>query len=198
MNNLHALLSEEFPDGNWEIVELGEGWLAQFYSFKSSAFRLETLQAYAEPSEAEALSAFEQGIPVSTEYISEWCNMVRDHTASGKKMERVHLVELPLSRYLQFEIETAYPHTSEAGENILLLEISVVPDSLKESLTKDFWLFDENRVMVQHYSPEGTLLYSSLASDQDTVDYFKGLRDQVLSLGVDFAEFYAECSMKEA
>ena len=191
MNNPHALLLEELPDGNWEVVELGEGWLAQFYGFKSSAFRLETLQAYAEPSEAQALSAFEQGIPVSSDYISDWCDMVRDHTASGKKMERVHLVNLPLSRYLQFEIETGYSQTSEAGEHILLLESSVVPDSLKESLTKDFWLFDENRVLVQHYSPEGTMLYSSLSSDQDTVDYFKGIRDQVLPLGVDFATFYA-------
>lgn len=187
---LDAHIRREFPNAHWVHIPLGESWLEQFRSIRSSAFRLETLQEYAEPSEREALAAFRRHEEVSGDYIRSWCDMVRMHTSAGKSMARVHLVQMPLSDYLRFEIEAAYTLTAAAGESIQLLDAANVAPELLNCLSSDFWLLDDARVMVQHYNAFGALMNSSLTMDRDTVAHFQKVRDSVVPIATPFAEFY--------
>lgn len=185
-------LRREFPNANWIHVPLGEAWEKRFRNIAASAFRLETLQAYAEPSEREALAAFQRDGSVSDDYICSWCEMVRGHVSAGKTMERVHLVHLPLSNYLRFEVEAAYVRTGAAGENILLLDATTVDVGLLNLLNSDFWILDDSSVMVQQYNSMGTLQHSFLTTDAKALAHFRRIRDRVLPLATPFADFWRE------
>lgn len=175
-------------------MPIDERWFSEFRSFKDSAFRLEVLQAYAEPSEADVLAKFNKNEPVPEEWIADWCALVRNHVQSGHVMQRVHLVDIPLSNYMHFEFQCAYKHTSVAGEDIRVLNRSAVPGQLLDALKEDFWLFDESKVMVQDYNEAGTLKQARITTDPLKVSRYLQIRDEVLKLSVPFDTFYNSLS----
>lgn len=177
-----------------ETIPIGPRWFEQFRSFQSSAFRLEVLQAYAEPSEAQHLNSFLSGNAVPENWIDDWCDLVRQHIKAGHSMTRVHVVQLPLSPYMQFEIECAYTYTAKAGENILLLDHAKVPRELLGSLREDFWLFDDTKVMIQDYTPAGTLHQARILRRPVDVARYLQIRDEVFSRAVPFREFYSSAT----
>lgn len=72
-------------------------------------FRLETLQSYGNSGEDPALAAFEAGEPhLITPSKREWFALVRDRTATGCAMQRVHIVREPITAYLRFELTWGY------------------------------------------------------------------------------------------
>lgn len=174
----------------WEEVPIGPRWFAELRNFGRSAFRLEVLQEYGEPSESHALALFMQGNPVGREYIADWCDMVAEQTSRGRSMSRVHVVSLPLSAYLRFEVECAYTHTAAAGEDIRLLNIATVPLFLKDYLKEDFWLFDDSRVMVQDYDSRGQLVLARICSDPEVVAHYSAIRHRAVKLSEAFQPFY--------
>jgi hypothetical protein len=91
----------------------------------------------------------------------------------------VHIVDLPLSQYLEFEIKAAYRYTGEAGEEISLLDRAKLPGELRALAVEDFWLFDDRVVMVQEYSPEGQLLRARVSEDPGEVARYRGIWEQV-------------------
>ncbi|MDZ4786178.1 MAG: hypothetical protein SGJ02_08895, partial [bacterium] len=181
-----------FSEPHWIKIPIGEDWINQFHSFQNSAFRLEILQAYEEPSEKNAFEEYQRGNPVSKEFISSWCDLVSKHVKAGHTMKRVHVVDLPLSNYLHFEIASAYRHTSRAGENIFLLDKREISTDLAMILSDDFWLLDNQKVMIQIYSPAGTLQHSYLSHDPKTIEYYKNIKARVLELSVPFEEWHEQ------
>lgn len=182
---------------HWEVIPVGEYWAEQFKSFKAEAFRLEVLQAYGEPSEHKAFDMFLSGRPPGREFIADWCDMVSAHRESGKSMSRVHLVNLPLSDYMKFEIECAYKYTQEAGERIYLLDSSQVPAEQASCLQEDFWLYDDERVMVQEYTPEGRLEHARLTDEPQLVSHYISVKAYVLGIAEPVSSFYLREEGKE-
>ena len=97
-------------------------------------------------------------------------------------MERVHLVDYPLSEYLRFEIEAAYRYTEEAGGRIYLLDRARCSLELQEKAREDFWLFDDAVVMVQEYSESGRFLRARVSEDAGTVARYQAIRREVLEM----------------
>lgn len=122
-------------------------------NFKTSAFRLETLPVYDSPRETEMLAAFMRGEEVRLPDDFAWLQMVRSHTAAGRSMQRVRMIQYPLSDYIRFEM-SLYPQCVEAGEEI---RIWVGDGSLLGS-PKDFWLFDRDTCFELHYDSRGAFL----------------------------------------
>lgn len=119
-----------------------------FRKFKHSAFRLETLQWYGVGYEEGPLEQFLAGKPVVHDPSKdEWCGMIRNAVASGRRMERVHVVVEPLTDYLRYEMHSYAPNV-EAGEDIRL--IPVRDGDWPADLPKghDFWLFDSRDLWV--------------------------------------------------
>ncbi len=182
-------VSKNDTEAPWRAIPIGEEWNSKFRSFQKSAFRLEVLQAYAEPSEAAALSEFLQGHPPKKEFLADWCRMVEAHTRAGRIMSRVHVVDLPLSDYMRFEIAGAYGFTSEAGEQIYLLNRAVLPAAFGPLANEDFWLFDDTEVIVQIYNNEGTLVEAHLTQHPEAVSRYRRIREHLLHLAVPYREF---------
>lgn len=174
----------------WRIIPIGDEFNSMFQNFKQSAYRLETLQAYAEQSESSPFNLYRRGVQPNSSFMADWCQMVRGHIEAGRSMRRVHIVDLPLSQYMRFEIECCYRDTGRAGEEIRLLERAKLPVGLSNAALDDFWFFDGTTVMVNEYDPNGTIVQARISSVPKLVQHYASIDKQIWDLSVPFKEFY--------
>lgn len=119
----------------------GEELLNAFRTFTHEAVRLETLQYYDVPGDEDRQRAFREGRPLpSRPEKSTSIEIIRDATVAGKRFERIHVVDKPLSDYVRYEIEAAYPENVAAGERILIADRA--DDPRMDMLRDDFVLLD--------------------------------------------------------
>jgi hypothetical protein len=146
----------------------GEAWRAFFDSFQREAFRLETHPVYDMASEQEE---YEQFLTTGELHIPDddpWLVRVRQFRASGRWIGRVHVLRQPLNDYLRYEF-AVYRHTSQAGEDIRVLDLTTQPDPGLPS--QDFWLFDETSVVRMDYDQHGRQTGRELLQDTDLAPY---------------------------
>jgi len=80
------------------------------------AFRLEAQQRYAVPAEDEQFRAFTEGRPMPSDpRVNRSMQIIRAATARGCRIRRVHVVDLPLTVYLRYEL-AAYRENTDVGE----------------------------------------------------------------------------------
>jgi hypothetical protein len=140
-----------------------------FASFRHSAFRLETLPAYAVDEETESFRAWKERQPAPPWQLDrDWCRLVAEATAAGKRMHRVRVVRRPLSEYVRFELDWGYPQNIEAGEDIRILELGSadeLPSVPDPDRGYDFWCFDETTVVRLEYDGAGRFIRPVDVSD---------------------------------
>ncbi len=161
-----------------------------FDSFEHSAFRLENLDTYSALDEADDFQRFLRGEPLPVSTNEEWCDWIRNQTLSGKVIQRVHVISLPLSPYLQFEIDWRYVYNSTAGENIYLLERSKVPRNI-QPLT-DYWLFDDKVVVNLQYDSNGYFLRGEADDVPQSVSLHREASVSLLSIATPLKQFLAK------
>jgi hypothetical protein len=134
------------------------------------AFRLEAQQRYTVPAEDEQFRAFTEGRPIpANPHVNRSMEIIRTATARGCKIRRVHVVDLPLSVYLRFEM-VAYRENIDSGEEVSIAVRSW--HSALADLTEDFVLFDAGSihasVVWMRYDDRGQvagLVYSDKHAD---------------------------------
>jgi hypothetical protein len=110
-----------------------------------SAFRLETRQNYAVPAESAQFRAFNQGQPLPRdEAVARSMEVIRTAVTAGRRIYRVHVLDLPLTPYLRYEL-AAYAENVRAGEEVGVAVRSWSSDL--NDLTEDFVLFDAETSM---------------------------------------------------
>jgi hypothetical protein len=158
-----------------------------FESFRSTAFRLECLPAYAvtEDDESEAYRLWLAGEqPPQKE--REWPRLVASAVAAGKSMQRVRLVTQPLSDYLRFEMDWGYPANVAAGEDIRILELG--PGEVFPYVVDDFWLFDNETAVWLDYDEQGHFIAPMLGNN---LAGYRRMRDYVMDRAVPFSDYRA-------
>lgn len=131
---------------------------ARFLSwFRTSVFRLETLDAYTADNEREPYRRFLAGLPEDLAWRRPWQRLVRDIRSSGRSIGRVHIVPDELTDYLRFELTCAYPSSVDAGEDVRILDRATA-DALGLPEAEDYWLFDDERSALLHYGDGGEFL----------------------------------------
>jgi hypothetical protein len=161
-----------------------------FRDFKYTAFRLETLQRYAVTYEREAFERFLAG-EERGEFpgIAEWIEgTVTPAITSGKRLHRVHVVELPLSDYVRFESGWAYSHTAAAGEEIRILPVrqGEWPTELPHY---DYWLFDSATVLSMRYDEQGNFESAEFEDDPALIVHANRWRDAAVMLSIPYPDF---------
>ncbi|MFL1431607.1 MULTISPECIES: DUF6879 family protein [unclassified Nocardiopsis] len=110
---------------------------------RHTAWRLETRTYYGKLDEDRPFQEWLTGKEPDLEWFTPWLRMVREETATGKRMERVRLIDDPPSDYLRWEL-WGTPYNLGAGEDIRYLPrthpiVAELPDH-------DFWVFDSRTV----------------------------------------------------
>lgn len=161
-----------------------------FDRFGHSAFRLETLDHYSVPDEADEYRRFISGewLPKSTG--EEWCQLVGENVQLGRVMERVRVISNPLTSYMKFEIDWRYVYSSAAGERISLLEKSKIPKGL--SGIDDYWLFDESVVIWMRYGTNGHFLRAEKETDLEVISRCQQTRTSLLSMATPMRQYLVE------
>ena len=157
-----------------------------FTGFQHTAYRLETLQRYDMGYEEGPFAAFLAGQPYASDPAKdEWTGIIMDATETGKVMQRVHVVEEPLTDYLRYEIEVSYRPNHAAGEDIRILPVITWPALPR----RDYWLFDSRDLWVMEYADDGRFLYAEQADDPAEIVKHNYWRDAALHAAIPYADY---------
>jgi hypothetical protein len=165
---------------------VGERFGALFDSFERSAFRLETRDTYAVPEEAEAYQRFLAGEPLTLDWFEPWLETIRRIASSGRTMQRVRLVSNPPMDYQRFELAVT-PANLDAGEDIRLLTRAVA--ATLDLPDHDYWLFDDSRLVVMHFTDEGRFLGAEELGSPSDVAAHRNARDRAVAAAVGYWQF---------
>ncbi|MBT8227474.1 MAG: hypothetical protein KJO75_18530 [Dactylosporangium sp.] len=116
-----------------------------------------------------------------------WLDRVARFRATGRSIQRVHIVTKPLSSYLRYEFDWAYVFNVRAGEDIRILDLTGRENPGLPN--EDFWIFDECRVVRMMYRPDGTQIGRELLDNPNTEMYLR-YRDLALAEAVGFEEYW--------
>jgi uncharacterized protein DUF6879 len=161
-----------------------------FKNLKRSAFRLETLDSYDVGREDEDFRRFLAGEPLPLDNNDDWCDQVRAATQTGKTYERIHLLPPVLTPYLRYEIDWGYVFNAAAGEQISVITTDA-PSATRALATTDFWLFDDETVLVMHYDATNKPAGITSVKDEKEVAAYRHIRDEMRDHATPLKEFLA-------
>lgn len=153
---------------------------ACFDLFKRSAFRLETLPAYAVGgAEEERLRAFRLGLPRPERSVrtSPWLARIAQTTAAGKSWRRVRVLGWPLTEYQRYQL-VGYQESAAAGDVIRIADRAAHPELA--TLNEDFWLFDTDGLQpfaaLMAYDDAGQYTGSEITTAAAAIEHCRAAR----------------------
>lgn len=161
--------------------------------WRRTSFRLESLDRYTAEHEEGLLTAYLRGEPVppAEPGLVEWCDLLRRERAAGRERRRVHAIAGPLTPYLRYEIDWAYTACSAAGEDVRILHRPTWADTPFGERPPDFYLLDDERVVVMSYDDVGHWLGGDIVSDPLEVAHYRVLRDHALGMAIPLRDYLA-------
>jgi len=150
--------------------------LKYFKNFKKYAFRLELLQRYDVEDEKESFLKFiDSGKVLNIN--SDWYKLIKESIKRNVVIQRVHVVKLPLSDYIKFEVGI-YKKNIKAGEEVSLIDLDQF-NKLNLGINFDFWLFDDEIVLKMNYDKNGKFL--NFEEIHENIDKFVNIKNILLS-----------------
>jgi hypothetical protein len=136
-----------------------EEFWQQLSSFERSAWRFEQQPTYDISYEEQQLADFVAGKPLppaENPELRAWLIQVERQRSEGKSIGRVRIVDEPLTDYQRW-LRWLDGWWREAGEEIRYLSRRYAVDTglLPASSTADWWLFDDDRLMLMHFDEHG-------------------------------------------
>src|SRR5215469_1206627 len=122
-------------------------------TFGRSAFRLETRASYALGYERADFQRFLAGNPrppSEVDWWQEWLDQIRQLRQDGKTIARVRLLAEPMTDYQRWA-QWCDPWHAEAGEEIRYMPRSRAA-GIGLPLAADWWLLDETRLIIMHFT----------------------------------------------
>lgn len=167
--------------------------LALYRQATSEAFRLEARQQYAVEAEASQMRAFAEGRPLPSDPdLDESMAIIRGLVAADVRVHRVHVVDVPLSAYMRYEM-VAYRENIEAGEQVSMAVRAWHADLA--ALTDDFVLFDpgtsHEAVVWMRYDQGGRLVGRDYSDAQADLARARAHRDIAVAHAIPLDQFAA-------
>jgi Family of unknown function (DUF6879) len=95
-----------------------------------------------------------------------WLDVIADATRRGVQVRRARIVSEPISTYIRFEFDITFTNIA-AGEQVSWLPRRQATDVGLPG--NDFWLFDQETVLVNHFGGDGQATGFELITDQAVV-----------------------------
>lgn len=161
-----------------------------FTSFDHTAFRIESRERYNPANEREPVHAFLSGKAMDVDWMRPWCDLIQNHIAEGRRVERVRIVSVPFSDYTRFGLHLSSINIA-AGEDIRYLEREKAQSLGLPNL--DAWLFDSIRVAQMKFDEaDSTLIHAEIINDPGVVVQHCHWRDVAMHHALPRDEFLRE------
>lgn len=166
-------------------VDPDDGFARLFTTITRSSWRWECQPRY--DIDQGGLERWLRGEPeVEDDDDRAWVAFIRGLADAGIPFERVRMLAEPPTDHNRWMLATA-PRNVEAGEAIRWITESRARDLGMP--THDFYLFDDNRVVILQFDGDQVLTGLEVIDDEDVVDQHRRLRDRVWPLAVPDAEY---------
>ena len=162
--------------------------------FRHRVFRLETLDWYDAPNEHEPYACFLAGEPVDPAWRQPWQGLVKEVLASGRIMQRVHVVSEPVTSYVRFSLLHGYPYSVQAGEDVRIIGRVRAGEMASRG---DWWLFDDHTAAVLAYDSGGTVVRVEMHEHPAVLAGLCAVRDEALKLADPLARYVSELNSTE-
>ena len=166
------------------------GKITEFFrdGFEHTAWRLETRRAYAADQRSEAYQRFLRGEERQADPGNPWSVMVREATAQGRRIERVRVLDDPLSENQRYSL-TSVKENLAAGEDIRYLrrdraQVHGLPDD-------DFWLFDSRLIARFRWDEAGWATHLDFTDSPEQVLLGCQARDAAWHYAIRYEELAA-------
>jgi len=159
-------------------------WDQLWESLKTEWFKVEVLQDYSAEDEGESLSAWmsgdrERSIELLKAEPHEWADDCRNKVENGVKLTRIHIVDYPLSEYVQWEIEVYRNRNVPMGrEDVYLLNRKDIPELVLPA--GDLMIFDKMKVVIGNYDETGFAVTQTFYNEEDDISEFLDIRNALL------------------
>ncbi|MFI5616847.1 DUF6879 family protein [Streptomyces sp. NPDC051567] len=159
-----------------------------FRTFEHTAWRLESRRRYGSDEATETYRQFTETGAVEWDLTGPYCDMIRNQTAQGKRVERVRVVDEPPTVGQLYLLDNA-KRNSTFGEDIRNL-------SRKEAErlrlpAEDYWLFDSRIVALLNFDDDDQLVDVELISEPAEVVRRSLVRDAAWHHAVPYETFAA-------
>ncbi|WP_415840660.1 DUF6879 family protein [Nocardiopsis rhodophaea] len=115
-----------------------------------------------------------------------WLDRVVEAVSRGVEMRRARVVSEPLSEYLRYCHSKAFTNVA-AGEQLRWLPRRSASDLALPG--NDFWLFDEQTVLFNHFDGEGRPTSLEITTDPRTVEMCQRAFEAVWERGIDHEKY---------
>lgn len=163
-------------------------------------FKFERLQSYQEPDDP-SYQAFVQGdldaaVQHLEDRIASQAALYKELTRKNLGFVRVRAVEIPLSKYLLYELKS-YRISARYGEKILIVDITSKDSELKSDLwnASDFLLFDDVALLVHKYNDKGFLQGGWLVNNSEYVETYVKLANASITISIPLGVFERQFSL---
>ncbi len=159
-----------------------------FKQFEHTAWRLETQRGYASDRNGQNWRRWQEGETLAYDPDHPWHANVRTQTESGKRFERVRIVDDPPTEGQRFLLASGNGNV-EVGEDIRNLSRA---DADRHGLPDfDFWLFDSRLLARFRFADDGTTLGVELTEEPSAVLRGCQVRDIAWHYALRTADFQA-------
>jgi hypothetical protein len=164
--------------------QANERWDKLWQAMNQEWFKVEVLQDYTGEDKGESLDAWtagdkQQSIQLMHEWTPEWANECKKKVSRGVTLTRIHIVDYPLSDYLQWEIEVYKNRNIPLGKEVVyLLDRSDIADVWLPA--GDMMIFDQANVVIGNYDQTGYAVTQDFYDGTDDISRFLQLREQLL------------------
>ncbi|TDU03283.1 hypothetical protein EDD99_1702 [Streptomyces sp. 846.5] len=136
-----------------------------FRSARRSAVHLEMRDGYARDADFEEWNSGSRFDPA--ERWQSWFDLMARTTIRGVEVRRARIVSEPISDYIRFEYDVTSGHNIKSGEQVRWLPRRQASDLALPG--NDYWLFDGETVLFNHFAGDGTMTGEELVTDARTV-----------------------------
>jgi hypothetical protein len=166
----------------------GTEFWEQFTSFERSAWRFEQQPAYYLGYEREQFNRFladDPAPPDENPDLRDWFAQTRHQVAEGKTIGRVRIIDEPTTDYQRW-MQWMDRWNRDAGETIqYLTRAAARAAGLPVDGGNDWWLFDDQRLMLMHFDSEYRRIKVELLEGEPEVEQARRWRETAIAAAQD-------------
>lgn len=176
-------MDEEFQISNF---------MNEWNKSSKNIFRLEALPEY-NVGEDEIIDKFRKGENIELpDQIKDWLKIQSETIKKGISLKRVRIIPNPIPEYIKFEIHMWNKFSKlSKGEEFYFLKEEYYEKIISkiDFVPKDFWMFDDNTIIIFNYKKNGEWIGEELIQDKTVVEKYKKLKYKLLDLSIPMNDF---------